>query len=126
MRLIAFRHSLLGEAHLNYRLARPIGCVVTLGTGMNPNIALPDTSSIALGKSVAPDLFERWFGSYERTIEKYTPENWAQVTIALDDYKAMDHFGMLTQEYMKTEVDKAQTAAAKLPPRRFPLSTVKQ
>jgi hypothetical protein len=33
---------LLGESRLFYGFARPIGCLVTLGTGMVPNIAFAD------------------------------------------------------------------------------------
>ncbi|KAJ2921098.1 hypothetical protein H1R20_g15995, partial [Candolleomyces eurysporus] len=168
---------LLGEARVYYGFARPIGCLVTIGTGMNPNVVLPDTSSNALGnlgstavllkrmwelvtltehahqmaqsisepgsyfrfnigkklaekrwiETVAPSVFDRWFhGAKDQQVERYTPENWAQVTIALDDYKGMADFVTLTLEFMKTEVEKTKNAAGKLPPKRIPAAVVKQ
>jgi len=32
---------LMGEARLHFGFARPLGCLVTIGTGMAPNVALP-------------------------------------------------------------------------------------
>ncbi|KAF8158515.1 acyl transferase/acyl hydrolase/lysophospholipase [Crassisporium funariophilum] len=32
---------LMGEARLHFGFARPIGCLVTVGTGMEPNVSLP-------------------------------------------------------------------------------------
>jgi len=32
---------LMGEARLHFGFARPFGCLVTVGTGMEPNISLP-------------------------------------------------------------------------------------
>ncbi|TFK24383.1 phospholipase [Coprinopsis marcescibilis] len=39
---------LLLESRLQFGFARPLGCLVTIGTGMNPNIALPETGSNVL------------------------------------------------------------------------------
>lgn len=168
--------SLLGEARVYYGFARPISCLVTIGTGMNPNVVLPNTSSNALGnvggtlltlermwelvtlsehahqmaqaisepgtyyrfnvrkklaekrwiESVAPTVFQRWFGSGGKVEEKYTPENWAKVTIALDDYEGMEDFVKLTIEFMKAEVEKVSKAAGRLPPRRLPALIAKE
>jgi len=44
---------MIGEARVYYGFARPIGCIVTIGTGMNPNIALPKESTNTFGNLFA-------------------------------------------------------------------------
>ena len=164
-------YRLMGEAHLYYGFARPFGCLVTIGTGMEPNVGLAPqgtalTSNVVgtaellwrmanlttsaeaanlmakplnevgkyyrfnVGKEVQekrwvekvePDLFAKWFkGEKPEEIEHFTPENWANVTIALDDSQHMPDFVRLTEEYLTTEeVAKDVTACAeKLLPKR--------
>ncbi|EAU86152.2 phospholipase [Coprinopsis cinerea okayama7 len=43
---------LMGEARLYFGFARPIGCLVTIGTGMNPNVVLPDVSNNPVGNII--------------------------------------------------------------------------
>jgi hypothetical protein len=42
----------MGEARLYFGFARPIGCLVTIGTGMNPNVVLPDVSNNPVGNII--------------------------------------------------------------------------
>ena len=161
----------MGEARLYYGFARPVGCLVTIGTGMLPNVALaPQGTGLAsnvvgtavllermvtlttngehanqmaeplnvagtyyrfnVGKkiqekrwveTVEPGLFSKWFkGEKPEEIEHFTPENWAKVTIDMDDYQHMPQFVNLTQDYLKTEEVATEVAvcAGKLPPKR--------
>jgi len=72
-------------------------------------------------EKVEPGLFSKWFkGEKPEEIEHFTPENWAKVTIDLDDYQHMPDFVRLTQEYLKTEevATEVTVCAGKLPPKR--------
>jgi hypothetical protein len=70
-------------------------------------------------EKVNPTLFERWFGNQvPKEVDHFTPEDWANVTIELDDYKAMGTFVELTKEYLKGEVPRLIECASKLPPKR--------
>jgi len=162
---------LMGEARLYYGFARPFGCLVTIGTGMEPNVALfpqgPELASNVVGtavllarmaelttsaeranqmaeplnavgtyyrfnvgkkiqekrwvEKVEPDLFSKWFkGEKPEEIEHFTPENWAKVTIELDDYQHVPDFVRLTEAYLKTEAvaTEVTVCAGKLPPKR--------
>ncbi|KAF5360636.1 hypothetical protein D9756_004637 [Leucocoprinus leucothites] len=156
---------LMGEARVYYGFARRLGCLVTLGTGMSPNVSLPpegnnvfehikDSAGVMksmwelatvseqanhmaellvrsgyyyrfnVGVRVAekrwvekvnPSLFERWFGDQApKEVDQYTPEDWANVTIDLDDYKGMGTFVELTKEYLKGEGPRLTECASKL------------
>ncbi|KXN83116.1 Calcium-independent phospholipase A2-gamma [Leucoagaricus sp. SymC.cos] len=69
-------------------------------------------------EKVNPNIFEEWFGKHAREVDHFTPEDWANVTINLDDYKAMGTFVQLTEEYMKGEIPRLTECATKLPPKR--------
>ena len=161
----------MGEARLYYGFARPFGCLVTIGTGMEPNVALaPQGTELAsnavgtavllarmaelttsaeranqmakplnemgtyyrfnVGKKIAekrwvekvePGLFAKWFeGEKPEEIEHFTPENWAKVTIDLDDHQHMPDFVRLTEKYLETDAVATDVTecARKLPPKR--------
>ncbi|KAJ3516977.1 hypothetical protein NLJ89_g797 [Agrocybe chaxingu] len=162
---------LMGEARLHFGFARPFDCLVTIGTGMEPNVSLPPegtnilnniTGTAGILKSmwelttktehanqmaqplcekgtyyrfnvgekiaekrwverVEPTYWQRWFGGETaKDAEKFTPENWAKVTIDMADYARMDDFVRLTQRYVETDdvKEKVTVCAAKLPPKR--------
>jgi hypothetical protein len=160
---------LMGEARLHFGFARPFGCLVTIGTGMEPNVELPPegtnifnsiTSSAGIVKSmwelntkgehanqmarplcepgtyyrfnvgekipekrwvekVDPSLFKRWFsGAQPVEVQRFTPENWAKITIDLADYKRMGDFVRITHRYLEAEDARVVECASKLPPKR--------
>ncbi|KAF5360891.1 hypothetical protein D9756_004636 [Leucocoprinus leucothites] len=158
---------LMGEARVYYGFARQIECLVTLGTGMSPNVSLPpegknlfenikdcagvlksmlELSTVSeqanqmaellvrsghyyrfnVGvrisekrwvEKVNPNLFKKWFGDQvPKEVHQFTPEDWASVTIDLDDYKGMGTFVELTNEYLKGEGPRLTECATKLQP----------
>jgi len=52
----------MGEARLHFGFARPVGCLVTIGTGMTPNVALPaqGTNPISAATSTIMTLEKMW------------------------------------------------------------------
>ena len=131
----------MAEARLHFGFTRPVGCLVTIGTGMSPNVALPaqgtnpvsaaTSTAITLQKmselatktenanQMAQPLCET--GTYYRfNVGERSGDNWKDITIDLADYKHMEEFAQLTQRYMQTqeEIKRSGECATKLPPKK--------
>jgi predicted acetyltransferase len=58
-------HRLMGEARLLYGFARPFGTLITIGTGMAPNLALPVQSDSWWAKNPLVNAFKTVQVGYE-------------------------------------------------------------
>ncbi|KDQ16906.1 hypothetical protein BOTBODRAFT_219380 [Botryobasidium botryosum FD-172 SS1] len=135
---------LLAEVSSVYGPLRPIGCLLSIGTGIAPNVSLGDPTDgpirgiLHIGQAVAAlatncertrDTFESASLPYlpKQGEEKYWRFNVAISTkdtkpgipnyesiIELDDYKNMDAFVEKTKEYLKGQTLAVEQCAAKL------------
>jgi predicted acylesterase/phospholipase RssA len=117
---------LLAEAASFFGKARPIGCLVTLGTGMAPNLDLGPEGTNPLSTAAADVKLVKALASLSTNSEaanglaisfvpkdtyfrfnvgvklyEKTGDNWADILIAMDDYKDMVKFVGLTDTYVK-------------------------
>lgn len=129
------------ESRLCFGYARPIECLLTIGTGVSPNVdfgsegvlgtakVLPAAVNIVTNSEsahfqasqLAPEGTYYRFNAGERIKEviktkegNLTIENWADKIISLDDWKKMPDFVRFTEEYLGLEKPRIQECAQKL------------
>jgi hypothetical protein len=122
-------YRLMGEARVYYGVARPLGCLVTIGTGMIQNIRLPSSPNkeswnpfrnIMPALETIESLYETLLASesahlvaqslvsdeniyYRFNFGVRRGDNWEDRNITLDDYEHMENFADLTEEYLKDD-----------------------
>lgn len=66
---------------------------------MNVGVKIADTSWLEIND---PVFYKKWFGSKSSVdTVRHATQNWANLVIALDDYKSMDQFVALTKTYLE-------------------------
>ena len=137
----SFSPRLMIESRLCFGYARSVQCLLTIGTGVAPNVDLGPSGPIGTAKVVpavidivtnserahfqasqlAPEGTYYRFNAGERITEEIktkegnlTIDNWADKIISLDDWKKMPEFVKFTQEYIAKEEPRVQECAQKL------------
>jgi hypothetical protein len=69
---------------------------------MNVGVKIADSEWLQINN---PIFYKKWFGSKSISTARHATQNWANLVVALDDYKSMGEFVALTKKYLEGETE---------------------